>query len=151
MKNLSREAQVRQWSMLLHFSLLAGLVVPYAGMIAPIIIWMLKKEELPEINPHGKIVVNWVISVFIYGMVLFTIAYLFIILMAFFFTNKLNVNIDNGSIDLLSFSSFGIVWFLVFILITAFGLFNIIFPIIGGVKASNGEAWQYPLSLRIIK
>lgn len=27
----------------------------------------------------------------------------------------------------------------------------IVFPIIGGVKANNGEVWAYPLSLKIVK
>jgi uncharacterized Tic20 family protein len=53
--------------MFLHLSLLAGFVVPLAGLIAPIVIWQMKKEELPEIDIHGKIVVNWIISEIIYG------------------------------------------------------------------------------------
>jgi uncharacterized protein len=27
----------------------------------------------------------------------------------------------------------------------------VIFPIIGGIKANNGELWKYPLSITIIK
>jgi len=42
--------------MFLHFSLLAGYVVPIAGLIAPIIIWQLKKNELPGLDEHGKVV-----------------------------------------------------------------------------------------------
>ena len=45
----------RQWAMFLHFSLLAGFVVPILGLIVPIIIWQLKKTDLPEINATEKL------------------------------------------------------------------------------------------------
>lgn len=59
----------KQWAMFLHFSILAGFVIPIAGLIVPIIIWQIKKTELPEIDAHGKVVANWIISAIIYGVV----------------------------------------------------------------------------------
>ena len=38
-----------------------------------------------------------------------------------------------------------------FVLLLALALIGIIFPIIGGIKANNGELWQYPLAIRFIK
>lgn len=55
--------------MMLHLSLLAGYVSVGAGFIAPILIWMLKKEEYPELDVHGKNAINWLISHLIYGVV----------------------------------------------------------------------------------
>ena len=66
---VSLEAQTRQWAVFLHLSLLAGLLVPFAGLIVPVVIWQLKKDELPGLDVHGKVVVNWIISVVIYGIV----------------------------------------------------------------------------------
>ena len=63
------QAQTNQWAMLLHISLLAGLVIPYGGYVAPILIWQLKKAELPGLDAHGKVVVNWMISAVIYSIV----------------------------------------------------------------------------------
>lgn len=61
------EKESRLWGMGLHLSLLAGhTVVPIAGLIAPIVIWQLKKDELPNIDEHGKNAVNWIISQMIY-------------------------------------------------------------------------------------
>ena len=54
--------------MFLHLSLLAGLLVPGAGFILPIILWQVKKDELPGIDAHGKVVTNWLISALIYGV-----------------------------------------------------------------------------------
>ena len=61
-----QDQNTRQWAMFLHFSQLAGFFIPFAGFIVPILIWQLKKEEMPELDIHGKIVVNWLISGLIY-------------------------------------------------------------------------------------
>jgi uncharacterized protein len=138
MNNSQRDKQIRQWAMFLHFSLLASILVPYAGLIVPVIIWQIKKDDLPEINPHGKVVVNWIISVLIYGVVCFALVSVFIGLI---FTST------SGYIGMPFFPSFGIIW----ILVSIFAILNIVFPIIGGIKANNGEVWKYPLSLHILK
>jgi len=38
-----------------------------------------------------------------------------------------------------------------FLTILAVGLMGIIFPIIGAMKANNGELWEYPLTIKFIK
>lgn len=111
------ERSTRSWAMALHFSLFAGFLVPYGGLIAPIVIWQLKKDDLPEIDDHGKVVVNWIIS--------FTIYLVISIALAFFF-----VGIP---------------------LLITLTLLSVIFPIIGGIKANNGELWKYPLSIQFLK
>jgi uncharacterized protein len=60
------ETQARQWGMFLHLSIFAGYVVPFGGLIVPILIWQLKKNELPGIDVHGKNATNWIISHIIY-------------------------------------------------------------------------------------
>lgn len=64
----SKEQQTRQWALLLHLSLLAGFLIPFAGLVVPILIWQLKKDDLPGIDPHGKVVANWIISEIIYAV-----------------------------------------------------------------------------------
>ena len=51
---------------------------------------------------------------------------------------------------------FFVSFILMFVLIgflTAFGVFllAIIFPIVGGIKANNGETWNYPLTIKFLK
>lgn len=58
----AQERKTRLWAMILHLSLLSALVVPLAGLLAPIIIWQVKKPELPQIDPHGRTVVNWILN-----------------------------------------------------------------------------------------
>ena len=38
-----------------------------------------------------------------------------------------------------------------FLTILAVGLMGIVFPIIGGIKANNGELWEYPLTIKFLK
>lgn len=38
-----------------------------------------------------------------------------------------------------------------FVLIFVVGAVGIIFPIIGGIKANNGELWEYPLTIKFLK
>ena len=109
--------KARQWAMFLHFSLLAGFIVPIAGWIAPIIIWQLKKNDIPELDDHGKMVVNWLISSLIYWAIGVLLAIILI----------------------------GVV------ILLALGVVSIIFPLIGGIKANNGEVWKYPFSIRFLK
>jgi uncharacterized Tic20 family protein len=107
----------KQWAMILHFSVFAAYVIPLAGLVAPILIWQLKKTELPEIDAHGKVVLNWIISSIIYAVVFVLLKFLLI----------------------------GIP------LLIVLRLLCIIFPIIGGIKANNGELWKYPLSIPFLK
>src|SRR4051794_824783 len=60
------EGQTDLWAMFLHMSILAGYVVPIAGFVLPVLIWQVKKGELPGLDEHGKVVVNWLISKLIY-------------------------------------------------------------------------------------
>jgi hypothetical protein len=72
------DADTRQWAMFIHFGLLAGFVVPMAGLVVPIVLWQIKKEELPGVDIHGKIVTNWIISSVIYGAICIPLFFLII-------------------------------------------------------------------------
>jgi hypothetical protein len=72
------EQQTRQWAMFLHLSLLAAFLLPMAGLIVPIIIWQVKKTELPGIDVHGKIVANWIISALLYGLGCFLLLFVIV-------------------------------------------------------------------------
>jgi uncharacterized Tic20 family protein len=107
----------KEFVMLIHFSQFAGFIVPFAGLILPIIMWQTNNKENELIDIHGKNIINWIISSTIYIIV---------------------------SIILISVVV-GI------ILLVIIGIIAIILPIIGGIKANNGEIWKYPLSIAFIK
>ena len=56
----------RTWAMLCHFSVFAGLILPFGNLIVPLVIWLIKKEEMPFVEDQGKEVLNFQISITIY-------------------------------------------------------------------------------------
>lgn len=68
----------RTWCMLIHFSIFAGYVAPVAGLIVPIILWQIKKEEFPSVDAHGKMVLNFILSVMLYAVIGFLLTFVLI-------------------------------------------------------------------------
>ncbi len=60
------EKAVRQWCMFMHLSQFAGYVIPFAGIIAPIVMWRTRADESDEIDEHGRMIVNAMLSFFCY-------------------------------------------------------------------------------------
>ena len=108
-----RDKETNQWAMFMHFSILAGWVVPLAGLIVPIILWQIKKDELPGIVPHAHIVFNWMITSLVYAVICFILMFV-----------------------LIGFFGF-----------MALGLATVIFAVVGGLKANDGEIWEYPWTI----
>ncbi len=109
----TRDKETNQWAMFIHFSLLAGWIVPVAGLVVPILIWQMKKDELPGIVPHAHIVLNWIVTSLVYALICLLLTLIFI----------------------------GVLGFL------ALGIVTVIFSVIGGIKANEGEVWEYPGTL----
>ena len=53
----------------LHLSQFAGYAAPLAGFVVPIVIWQVAKDEHPEIDEHGRMVANWIISHLLYVLI----------------------------------------------------------------------------------
>lgn len=67
----------RTYSMLLHLSQLCGYVVPVGGWVAPLVLWLIRRDD-PYINEQGKVVFNWIISAFIYLVICIVLWFLVI-------------------------------------------------------------------------
>lgn len=102
--------ETNQWAMFIHLSLLAGWVVPLAGLIVPVVLWQIKKDELPGIVPHAHVVLNWIITSLVYGVICFILMFIVI----------------------------GVFGFI------ALAVLTVIYAIVGGMKANEGEVWEYP-------
>jgi uncharacterized Tic20 family protein len=61
----------RMWAMFCHLAGLAGYVIPVilSGIIAPLIVWQVKKEEDSFIDVNGREALNFQISIGIYALV----------------------------------------------------------------------------------
>ncbi len=68
MNDLSHDQHDRNLGVLLHLSSFAGILVPYAGYLVPVVIWLVYKES-DFVNRQAFILFNGLISYTIYGIV----------------------------------------------------------------------------------
>jgi uncharacterized protein len=60
----------RTWGMLCHLSTLSGFIgVPLGNIIAPLVIWLIKKDEMQYVDHHGKEALSFQITMFIYTLI----------------------------------------------------------------------------------
>ena len=68
--NIPAIANVRTWSAFCHASALLGVFFHFPGhLLGPLIVWLIKRDDAPEIDTHGKEAVNFQISMLIYNVV----------------------------------------------------------------------------------
>src|SRR5436309_6148537 len=61
---------IRTWTVLCHASALLGLFFHFLGHIfGPLIVWLLKRGDSPEIDAYGKESLNFQLSMLIYDAV----------------------------------------------------------------------------------
>jgi len=59
----------RQLLVLTHLSQLLDFVTGIGGFLVPLIIWLIKKDEVFDMDRHGKAILNFRISMFIYILI----------------------------------------------------------------------------------
>ena len=109
---------VRTWTVFCHASALIGFFIPGVGhILGPLLVWLIKRADSPEIDEHGKEAVNFQISMLIYSLIA---AVLCLVLIGFALLAILHV-------------------------------LNVVFVIIASLRASEGQMYRYPFSIRLIK
>jgi hypothetical protein len=67
----SSSESARSWCIGLHLSGLSGLILSFAlaHIVVPLVIWLVKRSDSPEIDATGKEVLNFQISFTIYSLI----------------------------------------------------------------------------------
>src|ERR1041385_5338977 len=66
----STSSDVRTWCVLCHASALLGLFFHFLGhLLGPLIVWLAKRADSPEIDEHGKESLNFQLSMVIYDAI----------------------------------------------------------------------------------
>lgn len=115
--------QERQWGMAAHLSAFAGFLIPFGSILGPLVVWLVKKEEMPFVNDQGKEALNFNILAGIIAVALF----------------------------ILTVGTFGIGIFLTLPIGIACGIVWVIFTIMAAIKANEGVSYRYPINLRLVK
>lgn len=116
MNQLDSNPESRMWAMLAHLSALSGFVIPFGNIIGPLVIWLVKRDEMSFVNDQAKEALNFNISMTIYMVVAGVLVFMLI------------------GIPLLIV--LGIAW--------------LVLAILAAVKANEGTAYRYPLTLRLV-
>ncbi|HET8837786.1 MAG TPA: DUF4870 domain-containing protein [Flavobacteriaceae bacterium] len=59
----------RQLLLLTHLSQLLNLITAIGGFVVPLIVWLTQKEQVRDMDHHGKMIINFQISLFIYTII----------------------------------------------------------------------------------
>ncbi len=66
----STSSDTRTWCVLCHASALLGLFFHFLGhLLGPLIVWLAKRGDSPEIDAHGKESLNFQLSMLIYDAI----------------------------------------------------------------------------------
>jgi len=123
MRSLKEEVmEKKQEKNLTVFCHIGGIIPLYfLNLIVPLIIWLTKKDQSPFIKEQGREIVNFQISLSIYGVALLVLGLTGV---------GLAIAVPGGLI---------------------LAIINIVSIIRGAIKASSGEKFLYPINLRLIK
>jgi uncharacterized Tic20 family protein len=64
------------WRLFLELLSFAGFVFPFGNIVGPLVLWLVKKDTIPQVNEEGKRVVNFNLSWTLWGIVCFGIGLL---------------------------------------------------------------------------
>ena len=112
-------------STLCHLSSFASFIVPLGNILGPLVVWILRKDQLPQVDMHGKAALNFNISITVYAAIGIAIsAALMLVLIGFL---------------------------LIFVVIAALFIWWMVATVVAAAKAGSGEFWDYPLSIRFLR
>ena len=61
---------VRLWTVFCHASALLGVFLHFPGhVLGPLIVWLAKRDDSPELDAHGKEAVNFQLSMLLYTII----------------------------------------------------------------------------------
>ncbi|MDO7785724.1 DUF4870 domain-containing protein [Desulforamulus aquiferis] len=75
---MSSGNQERTWAMFCHLGGFCGYFIPLGNIIVPLVLWLIKREEYPFVNEHGKEALNFNISMLIYAIVSAVLAFVLV-------------------------------------------------------------------------
>lgn len=127
------QSSTRGWEVMCHLSSVIGMLgylgmIPFGNIAAPLVVWLLKRDSSLGVDAHGKESLNFHISWTLYWV---------------------------AALAITGVLCFLLIGFLMIPLLIVGGMFGwilmLVLTIIASVKASNGELYHYPLTIRFLK
>ena len=129
---------VAAWAMWSHLSALGGLVFPFGNILGPLIIWLSKRDEIPEVNVEAKEAMNFQITMSGAGIILWFFSLLMTIFTVFLPRSAGSAfTILIGAIEAAGYFGLIALW--------------IIFVTQASIATNKGGTYRYPYTIRFIK
>ncbi len=114
------EQKDRTWETACHLSALVLIIglIPAANVLAPLIIWIIRKNQSPGTDRHGRAVLNFQLAMTLYFLILFLLSKISVLAVP------------------------------VGICLRVWAYLNIFLILRGGYKAAKGDLFKYPFSIR---
>ncbi len=119
----------RNWAIAVHCCELAGLIFPFASLIGPVVIFILKRKESAFVGGHARTAINMQIT----GWLLAVVAVLSFI-----------VALQGVKQQMFLWTIPGIIFGSAIVI---FGVAAIVFTIVGLIRAREGRVYRYPLAI----
>jgi len=132
----------RHWAAMAHLSavllaLLTSWAAGVAGVVAALVVWLLKKDDSPFIAEHAREALNFNLSMLIYACAAVAIGIGLAGATVFTLGIGLILTLPAGILLLLACAAIAVLW--------------LVCSVIATVKAWNGEHYRYPLSIRLVR
>ncbi len=138
----------------IHLSTLSQYFFPFGNYIFPLLIWSLNKDKSEFIDHNGKQVLNFQLSIFLYSLILLLLA-IPMLISSILNNNFVTSLLNEGNVeDLIKFENINktvFVGIIVIILLVGLKIFEFFFTILASLKATNGEKYNYPITINFIK
>ena len=144
------QSRERVWATFCHLAALTPLLgIPLGLILGPLVVWLIKKNESPFVNRHGKAALNFQISIVLYVLALAVIGLLFACALAL-------LGPDGQRLSVERFLSQPPPLWVVFrppvrLVVVLLALFDLVCVIVGAVRANKGREYRYPLAIPFIR
>ena len=122
----------KTWALITHFGAAGGVFISggVLGFVAPLIALLGRGNQSPTVREHAKAALNFFIP-------LAAVAFLLILLRS---CGSLHLGLLGSLYSALLGLVIGVLW-----------IVGIVFGVVGGIRANDGQVYRYPLNLSLIK
>lgn len=163
MEAANKNESARTWAMLTHLSSLLWIplslstILPFSlpipliflNVLAPLMIWLLKRKQHPLIDTHGKESLNFQITLLLYSLIVGILLLLSVGSCWLGFSTNSNATLALVGVGLIIVGvGLAILGGLMGLLIWLGHLFLTLFA---SIKAKKGELYRYPYTIRLLR
>jgi len=115
-------SDARNWAMVAHLSALIGLLIGF-NFVGPLVVYLVKRDDDPYLRQQAAEALNFNLSVFLYAIVAGVVTFVLTLILV-------------GLLLIPVLIAGGVAW--------------LVLVIVAAMKTNRGEAYRYPLTIRLV-